>query len=154
MSDNMGMRLQTGADELLKNNGKEEWNRIFSKDGKILYEGTTYKNKPCGVGVTYFENGKKYQEGSFGIKGLLSGKEYYPNGKLRFEGEFKLNKAYGPNSPKNGSFYDLSGSLVYQGEFIARYGSVGYPSIIIPKEYGSIQQKEHPKDLHYLMWDD
>nr|MBQ6243002.1 hypothetical protein [Lachnospiraceae bacterium] len=90
---------------------------MVSEDNRLLYEGFTYKDKPYGTGVAYFSNGAKYQEGQFGIKGLLSGKEYYPNGSLRFEGEFRLNRAYGPNPPLSGSFYDSEGKLLYQREF-------------------------------------
>lgn len=135
-------------------NEKTEWKKLFSEDNRLLYEGFTYKDKPCGTGVAYFSNGAKYQEGQFGIKGLLSGKEYYPNGSLRFEGEFRLNRAYGPNPPVSGSFYDSEGKLLYQGEFKLHRGGVGYPAVEVPEEYGPIRQKDHPEDLKYPMWDD
>jgi len=131
-----------------------ERGKLLSTDGALLYEGYLYKGKPCGDGVSYYENGNKFQEGHFGIKGLLSGKEYYPDGHLRFEGLFRLNKAYGPNAPVSGSYYDREGNLVYQGNFKLRFGGVGYPSVVIPETYGPIPQSARPEELEYLMWND
>ena len=133
---------------------EKEWTRIYSEDNVLLYEGFTLNGKPYGEGISYFHNGNKYQEGQFGIKGLLSGKEYYPNGNLRFEGEYRLNRAYGPNPPVDGSFYDEDGNLVFRGKFQLRVGGVGYPWVVDPKSYGSIPQKDRPADLHYVMWGD
>ena len=133
---------------------KTERERVFAKDGTILYEGHTYHGKPCGEGTSYFHNGNKYQEGQFGVKGLLSGTEYYPNGKLRFEGEYRLNIAYGPNAPIEGSFYDESGKVVYQGRFELKYGGVGYPIVVVPSAFGPIPQPDKPEELNYLMWKD
>lgn len=133
---------------------KAEWKRIVSADGILLYEGYTFNNKPYGEGTSYYSNGNKYQEGRFGIKGLLSGKEYYPNGNLRFEGEFELNRAYGPNAPISGAFYDTEGKLVFQGKFQLQHSGLGYPTVVTPEEYGAIPQKDEPKNLDYLMWDD
>ena len=133
---------------------KTDWMRIISNDGILLYEGYAFNRKPCGKDISYFGNGNKYQEGQFGIKGLLSGKEYYPNGKLRFEGEFRLNRAYGPNAPVSGAFYNTEGILLYMGKFQIRTGGVGYPMVVIPEQYGPIPQADRPKELKYLMWED
>lgn len=133
---------------------KTEWKRILAEDGTLLYVGYTYHGKPCGEGTAYFNNGNKYQEGQFGVKGLLSGKEYYPNGNLRFEGEYRLNTAYGPNAPIEGVFYDCSGKLVFQGCFQLRSGGVGYPTVAVPSEYGPIPQSSAPKELKFLLWND
>lgn len=133
---------------------KTEWKRFYSEDGTLLYEGEVYKDKPCGKGTSYFHNGNKYQEGEFGIKGLLSGKEYYPNGILRFEGQFKIHRYYGPNPPIEGTAYDIEGNPIYRGKFKHRYGNIPHPVVVVPKRYGSIKQLEAPKELNYLWYDD
>lgn len=56
------------------------YERIFSDDGKLVYEGYTSCGYPYGLGTLYFDNGNVYQEGIFDIKGLKMGKEYYYNG--------------------------------------------------------------------------
>lgn len=127
-----------------------EWKRIYSEDGTLLYEGNVYKDKPCGKGVSFFHNGNKYQEGEFGINGLLSGKEYYPNGKMRFEGRFRIHTAYGPNPPIEGTAYDIEGNPIYRGKFKIHYGGVHHPVVMVPKRYGSIKQQECPRELNYL----
>ena len=126
--------------------------KIYSKGHILIYEGHVLGEKPYGPGIAYFHNGNKYQEGQFGVKGLLSGKEYYPNGQIRFEGEFRINRAYGPNAPVEGIFYDKAGNLIYHGKFKIHVGGVGYPTVEIPKGYGSIPQPERPKDLEYLTY--
>ena len=132
---------------------KPEWERLMTEDGTILYEGLTIFGKPYGSGTVYFSYGHIYQEGVFGIKGLQCGREYYPNGNLRFEGLYELCKGYGPNYPKFGKCYDPDGALYYTGELKHHFGGVGYPMVDIPKEYGPIPQAEKP-DIHYFMWED
>lgn len=136
---------------MIKN--KNEWKRLYDKKGVLVYEGFTKNDKPCGAGVSYYSNGAKFQEGIFGVKGLLSGREYYQSGKLRFEGVFKLNRAYGPNYPQYGFFQTEDGSSTYKGEFILSFGGVGYPTVIEPKEYGTIKSCSDV-DIPVLMWED
>ena len=52
----------------------------------------------------------------------MHGREYYPNGSVRFEGTYKIQKAYGPNPPVFGSYYTESGELVYTGPFALKAG--------------------------------
>ena len=131
-----------------------EWKRIYAEDKTLLYEGNVYKDKPCGKGTSYYRNGNKYQEGRFGIKGLLSGKEYYSNGNLRFEGEFRLNTAYGPNIPVSGNVYDIDGKFIFQGRLTVHLGGVGYPKVVKPEQFGPVPLRDHPKGLMPLMWED
>ncbi len=132
---------------------KEEWNRLYDKNGVLVYEGFTFHGKACGAGASYFPDGKIYQEGIFGVKGFLSGREYYPDGKLRFEGVYELCKGYGPNYPRYGFFQTRDGSSTYKGEFRIRFGGVGFPIVEKPKAFGSILQKNSP-DVPLLMWAD
>ena len=135
------------------NERKEEiWQELFDEEGNLLYRGQTLKGKPCGQGSVYYPDGTIYQEGMFGVKGFLGGKEYYPNGNLRFSGTYKINSGYGPNYPYTGSFYGVEGNLLYEGKFNVRFGGVGYPIVEIPEEYGPVIQRESPK-YHWLMWD-
>ena len=134
-------------------NNKQKWKTITTEEGTLLYEGFTLYNKPYGAGTLYFQNGSIFQEGVFGIKGLLCGREYYPNGKLRFEGLYELCKAYGPNYPKYGKCYDQAGNQYFSGELIVHAGGVGYPMVKFPKEFGAIPQEAHPR-IEFFMWED
>ena len=127
--------------------------RLMNKDGTLLYEGDTLFDKPYGKGKTYFSNGKLYQEGEFGIKGLISGKEYYPSGNIRFEGTYAINQGYGPNYPIAGKCYDDAGQLYYEGKIQCKFGGVGYPTVSTPEKYGPIAQSNRP-DISYFIWED
>ena len=131
----------------------EVWQKMMSEDGTLLYEGFTRRGKPFGAGTAYFSNGRKYQEGVFGIKGLLVGKEYYPNGNLRFEGSYHLNRAYGPNYPLVGTAYAMDGTQIYQGLFTFHISGLGYPLESHQLEYGNVVQKGRP-EIKWFMWND
>ena len=131
--------------------GKEEWKRLYNENGVLIYEGYTFHDKPCGTGTTYYPSRRIYQEGKFGVKGFLGGKEYYPNGTLRFEGEYSVCHGYGPNYPRRGFFQTRDGSFKYNGEFTIRFGGVGYPTVTHPKQFGSITQQVK---IPVLMWAD
>lgn len=135
------------------NSKKTKEKQIMNSAGILLYEGSTLYGKPLGYGKTFFENGNVYQEGEFGVKGLIKGKEFYPSGKLRFDGIFKICKGYGPNYPICGKCYDEDGNLYYEGEIQCSFSGVGYPSVKIPANYGPIPQEGRPK-LDYFMWED
>lgn len=124
---------------------KEKWKKIFSKNHKLMYAGYVVDDKPFGTGISYYENGNKCQEGVFDDKCLIHGKEYYQNGNLRFEGVYTHNEGYGHNYPTYGTCYDEDGNEIFYGELkIRKIGSVGFPKIIKPKEYGSIPPKGRP----------
>lgn len=130
-----------------------KWKQIKDGNGVLVYEGHTLLDKPHGTGKSFFPNGNVYQEGDFGIKGLLRGKEYYPSGKLRFEGSFKICKGYGPNYPVNGKCYDKDGNLYYEGEIRCTTSGLGYHSVTLPVEYGPIAQAEKP-DVPCFLWEE
>jgi hypothetical protein len=122
----------------------EEWNKIFSKSGKLMYEGFTSNEMPFGSGTSYYSNGRKCQEGVFDEKGLLYGREYYRNGKLRFEGAYKHNSGYGPNYPVFGSCYDEDGKELFYGELTIRKSGLGWPTIVKPECFGLTEPKGKP----------
>ncbi len=131
---------------------KEEWKKIYSKNGKLMYEGFTKGGKPFGAGTSYYSNGKKCQEGVFDSKGLVYGREYYKNGRLRFEGAYRQNKGYGPNYPAFGSCCDEDGNEYFYGELtVALVGSRFSPVIEKPECYGAIKSIDHP-DFDELIW--
>lgn len=125
-----------------------EHEKIFDDDNRLLYEGYTLHGLPYGFGTVYFSNGNVYREGIFDIKGIVQGKEYYPSGQLRFEGEWSLTRGYGPNAPYNGKAYDETGKVIYSGKFEIKRGGVGWPRIIKPEGFG-LEQKERPKIQYY-----
>lgn len=127
---------------------KIEHKRIFSEDNILLYEGYTLNGSPYGFGKAYFENGKVYREGIFDVKGIVQGKEYYPSGQLRFEGQWSITYGYGPNAPFNGNAYDEDGELIYSGKFEIKRGGVGWPMIQKPKGFPH-EQKQRPR-IEYL----
>ena len=134
-------------------NDNPKWKQLKNEAGALIYEGFTLYGKPYGNGKTFFENGNVYQDGEFGIKGLLKGKEYYPNGQLRFEGTFRICYGYGPNFPSEGKCYDENGNLYYEGQIRCSFGGVGWPTVRIPMEYGHVLQENKP-DISYFMWED
>ena len=139
------MEEQERAQNLIK------YDRIFQ--GEILiYEGYTLNGKAYGEGITYWDNGQLYQKGIFGIKGLVEGEEYYSSGKIRFRGKYQINRAYGPNYPISGDFYDENGHLIYSGSFNVSKGSVGYPTVRIPETFGPIKLCNLP--IPVFMWED
>ena len=101
----------------------------------------------------YYPDGTIYQEGVFGPKGLLCGKEYYPTGKLRFEGLYRYNMGYGPNYPICGKAYNPAGEQIYEGEFQIRRSGLGYPFVVKPEDFGPVPQKEKPR-LHKRIQDE
>ncbi len=129
----------------------EEWKKIYSKSGKLMYEGFTLNGVPCGPGTSYYPNGNKCQEGIFDVKGLVYGKEYYRNGNVRFEGVYMANKGYGPNYPVFGSCCDENGNEYFYGELTVKKSGIGYPSIVKPAGFGSVVQKRMP-NLKTLSW--
>ena len=121
---------------------------IFGEDGRLVYEGYTLDNAPYGFGKAYFANGNLYREGIFDRKGIVQGKEYYPSGRLRFEGQWCLTGGYGPNAPCNGNAYGEDGELIYSGKFEIKRGGVGWPMIQKPKGF-PLEQKNRPKIDYY-----
>ena len=140
------------CDEEIKKQIK--WKKIYGKTrNRVVYEGYTLNNKPCGEGTSYYSNGKKHLEGKFYIKGFIEGKEYYRNGQIRFEGRCSVCTSYGPNYPKEGNFYDMNGKLLFSGEFkVIKRGNLGFPHIEIPANFVGIHRED--TDLEYLMWHD
>lgn len=124
------------------------YKRLHGEDGKVVYEGYTLYNAPYGFGKAYFSNGQIYREGIFDMKGIVQGKEYYPSGQLRFEGQWCLTGGYGPNAPCDGNAYDEDGQMIYSGKFEIKRGGVGWPMIQNPNGF-PLEQKERPK-IDYL----
>lgn len=117
---------------------------IFHENGKIAYEGYVLNGAPYGFGKAYFEDGTLYRDGIFDIKGIVQGKEYYPSGQLRFEGNWCLTRGYGPNAPCNGNAYDGDGNLIYSGQLEIKRNGMGWPMIQKPKGFPP-EQENRPK---------
>ena len=133
---------------------KGKWRRLYSTDGKLLYQGFTLHEKPYGVGKAYYENGKVYQEGIFGLKGLICGREYYPDGSIRFEGEYSRSVGYGTNYPNYGKCFSLEKKqIVYEGNVNTYLDREGSPIVDYPKSFVPIPEDMKPQ-LQYFAWDD
>ena len=128
------------------------WKKIYS-NRVLIYEGYTVNGKAYGTGTSFYSDGKPLHEGEFGLKGLLKGREYYPNGRIRFEGTYKLNRAYGPNEPLYGTWYSESGEELFNGQFTVTHGGVGYPNVVEPEGYGTAMFPE-VLGSHTFMWED
>ena len=126
-------------------NSTRRWEILRDEDGAVQYEGFTDGHRPWGAGTTYYPTGIIYQEGVFGAKGLLCGREYYPNGQLRFEGLYRYNRNYGPNIPVYGRFYDEDGVKQIEGKFKIQCGGVGYPTVIKPENFGPVPLRNAPR---------
>ena len=131
-------------------NGKVIHKKLFSND-RLLYEGYVVNDRPYGLGTLYFENGNKYKEGIFDIKGVIEGKEYYPGGQVKFEGTWSITTGYGPNAPDKGNLFDENGKLVFSGKFQIIKCGVGAPMIRYPK-YGR-DPENRPKIEHIHGYD-
>ena len=116
-------------------------------NGVLTYEGNTIIDKPYGLGTSFFSNGNKYQEGVFSFNGIIKGKEYYPNGNLRFEGIYDV-CFYGSNYPVYGNYYDDEGQLIFRGRFEVNPVEKGCPEIENPKGY-EVLQKNAPKIKYF-----
>lgn len=127
------------------------WNKLYSKSGKVIYEGYTLYGKPYGAGTSYYANGNKCREGVFDIKGLVFGREYYPNGQVRFEGSFEINHGYGPNYPVYGTLFDEEGNELYRGRISVIKSSIGYPMVTLPEDFGPVPLP-HTPELEYIIW--
>ena len=130
-----------------------EEGKLYDEEGRLLYEGQLLLGAPFGTGKTYWPDGTVYQEGTFGIKGLLRGREYYPNGKVRLDAVFVTNYGYGPNIPEGGKYYIKAGKLVFEGHFPVRCGGVGYPYMTGLKGFGDVMQSDSP-DIPYFCWEE
>ena len=131
--------------------GHAVYGKLYYDTGELRYEGyyspTDYDvlyHEPNGYGISYYKSGVVYREGLFQHGGLLEGKEYYPSGKLKFEGRYNDRKKdggyYGPSYPIHGKFYAEDGTLLYEGDFkVEKQGSIGYPKVVIPKDFGPLE---------------
>ena len=127
------------------------YGKLYYDTGELKYEGyyspTEYyssHHSPNGRGISYYKNGKVYRDGQFYDGLFFEGKAYYPTGKLKFEGRYNRKTAqdsyYGPTYPVYGKFYGEDGNLIYEGKFsVVRQGSVGYPKVIFPEGFGSLE---------------
>ncbi len=130
-----------------------EYRRLFREDGSLLYEGCTVHGKAYGPGRSYDMNGSPLHAGLFDIKGLLIGREYYPNGQVRFEGIYQLNTGYGPNWPEYGTWFGEDGTKRWHGRFTVRRSGLGYPTVVQPDGYGIASFPSQLGD-HLFMWED
>ena len=47
---------------------------------------------------------------------------------------------YGPSYPVEGTFYSEDGAVLYIGKFkVVKQGSLGYPKVIVPENFGSLK---------------
>lgn len=120
--------------------------KIYYVSGELRFEGDCVKLSAshvcrCGIGVEYYKDGVIKAQGLFQRKGLVCGRMYYPSGKLRFEGYFCSDKqvGYGPVYPTDGSYFGEDGRLIYKGEFKVKTSGVGYPTVVIPPNFGSLE---------------
>jgi antitoxin component YwqK of YwqJK toxin-antitoxin module len=132
-------------------NKTSTYGKLYYDTGELRYEGyysppehEALHHEPMGRGISYYKNGVVYREGQFQHGGLFEGKEYYPSGRLKFEGRYNCRALdasyYGPTYPVHGRFYSEGGLLVYEGEFrIEKQGNVGYPKVIFPEGFGTLK---------------
>lgn len=168
--DEKGEKIEKEIDEeelgkIFFNEGDRIWDNIqiclpdpvweeIHIDGALAYEGFTLNHKPYGAGKVFYKNGKPKLEGIFGCKGLVCGREYYANGVIRFEGQFKMNRAYGPNFPEYGTWYDQSGKVLFHGKFGVGRSSLGWPRIDEPKGFGGVPDTTDKYGVKMFMWED
>ena len=72
---------------------------------------------------------------------------------MRFEGVYRLHRAYGPNPPEYGTWYGEDGKVLYHGPFAFTSGGVGYPTVTTPAGYGPAAYRTKLGE-HLFMWSD
>lgn len=137
MSEN---RIEPAAmiikDDLYSKLPEPVWEKIFDAAGRLLYEGYTINHKAAGPGKLYDTDGKLRVKGIFGLGGLIFGKVWYPNGLVRFEGQFISDDGYDMNCTAYGTWYGENGELLYEGEFTISRNGRGWPEVIRPERFG------------------
>lgn len=120
--------------------------KLYYSSGELRYEGDCVKLLtsdvyPCGIGIEYYRDGVIKKQGLFQRRGLVCGRLYYPSGNLRFEGYFCADRevGYGPVYPTDGTFFGEDGVIIYEGNFEITRGGVGYPTVIVPERFGSLE---------------
>ncbi|MDD9271476.1 hypothetical protein ACFPES_31015 [Paenibacillus sp. GCM10023248] len=68
---------------------QENHGKLFYDTGKLHYEGGLKDVIPLREGIKYYKNGMKHMVGLFEDWFISSGREYYENGNLKFEGKYK-----------------------------------------------------------------
>ncbi len=129
------------------------WENLYDDDGILVYEGYTLDHKAFGLGRAYNRNGSVSMECFLGITGFQSGKVFYSNGVIQFDGLFRLNQAYGPNYPEYGIWYDRNGKMIYRGKFSVTRSSLGWPRVYKPEGFGTIPYNARLKGKIFL-WED
>ncbi|MEN6461778.1 MAG: hypothetical protein ABFC94_10455 [Syntrophomonas sp.] len=81
-------------------------------DGTLAYEGGIKNGLYFGSGRVYYPDGHLMYEGEFNGRQHGQGKLYYENGNLMYSGGFCQGRAHG-----TGILYNIDGSLVFCGEF-------------------------------------
>lgn len=97
----------------------------FREDGTLWREGV-FQSGGLYYGRLFYPSGKQKFMGKFNDKhGILTGcapEDYY-----------------GPSYPVEGTFYAEDGKILYQGKFkVRKCGSLGYPKVIEPEGFGSL----------------
>ena len=98
--------------------------KLYEENGKLKYNGNFNKGYAYGYGKIFDEQGHLKIEGNFkklegyGYQSKEPSapwgkcREYYKNGKVKYDGEFKNGLYHG-----YGSHYDYKGKLIYRGNY-------------------------------------
>lgn len=96
----------------------------YYRTGEVHLKGT-FEKAGLSEGTEYYKNGNIRYTGHYYHK--------HENG-----GSY-----YGPTYPTEGKYYSEDGKLQYEGKFrIARQGGVGFPKVVIPENFGRIYLKD------------
>lgn len=117
--------------------------KIHDINGFLLYRGEFKNGKADGMGIMYYENGRPYRSGYFANGGFVAGVEYYSSGMPKYIGVFERNPI-SQNYPVYGSYFDVSGLLLYKGEFKVNHIDALVPRVEYPSGYGLVQQEDAP----------
>ena len=91
--------------ELKNGNGKIK--EFEDYDNELIFDGEYLNGKKNGKGKEYYKNGKIKFEGEYLYDGYLKGK-FYLKEKVEFEGEYLFDKKW------NGKGYDKDGNIIYE----------------------------------------
>ena len=102
----------------MKENLKKEYiKEKYDENGNIICDGDFENRKYNGKGKEFFINGKIKYEGYFKNGGYEMGKLYYENGNIKYEGYFNYDDVDDYHYHGKGKLYYKNGKIKYEGDF-------------------------------------
>lgn len=101
-------------DGYMKNGEFHGYGKLYSDEGTLIYDGYWNDGKYDHYGKLFYSDGKIKYDGYWDNNNRHGwGKSFYSDGKIQYEGNWSENKYHGL-----GKAFDENGSLIYEGEWV------------------------------------